>query len=450
MTNLPGVPLWRTLRDAPVAVRDPVHWFEKLVNQYGNTCRLRVPNGQHIILTRHPGLIRHVLQGQHKRYGKTWIQTRHLAGTLGHGLLTSEGDYWLRQRRLIQPGFHKQRLAALAEGMRDELRQVEGEYDQLAASGKTVDVLSLMMRLTFRIVSRSLFSTDLPEKDLDQIEYAVGAVQRHLVITVRRPWLKPWLRINGAYRRADALKAGVDELLYRIIDERQKQGSGSADLLDMLLDARYEDSGQGMTREQLRDETIILYAAGHETSANAMTWMMDLIGRHPEVENRLLQELSTIPDFERTDAMDLLRLPYSRQVVLESLRHYPPAWGTDRICREADEWEGIALAPDQVVLLFIYGVHHHPGYWTNPEQFNPDRFAEDGDVAGAREAFFPFGAGPRLCIGNNFALMEMQLALLHLIRRYRFVPMAATPPAMEPLITLKPLGGMPMRLERRA
>ncbi len=443
------IPLWRTIRDAPLAVRDPVTWFSRLNRQYGDTFFLRVPNGQRLLLTASPTLIRHVLQGNHRQYGKTWIQTKLLAGSLGQGLLTSEGEYWLRQRRLIQPGFHREKLASLAAGMQDELERSNGEYDEIARSGKTVDLLGLMMRLTFRIVSRSLFSTDVPPAELDGVEHAVTEIQHHLVITVRRPWTIPWRKISGEFRRAAALKDTVDLMLYRIIDERLDSGSKGHDLLDMLVDARYEDSGTGMTRQQLRDETLILYAAGHETSANAMTWMLNQVARHPLVESRLLQESASVLGERRPGIADLQQLPFSRMVVQESLRCYPPAWATDRISKTRDQVEGITIPSGQVILLFFYGAHHHPDYWTNPGEFNPDRFGENGDVIGAREAFFPFGGGPRLCIGNSFAMMEMQLALIHLVRRYRITPTTEKTPDAQPLITLRPLGGMPVRFERR-
>ncbi len=443
------VPIWRTLKGAPKAVSDPVTWFNELIADYGDSCMLRVPNGQRILLTASPGLIRHVLQGNHRQYSKTWLQTRHLAATLGKGLLTSEGEYWLRQRRLIQPGFHREKLAALAAGMQDELERSGQDYDALAASGAPFDLLGSMMRLTFRVVSRSLFSTDMDPAELDRVEHAVTEVQRHLVATARRPWTKPWRHVNGAYRRAARLKADVDQLLFRTIDERMQSGSNGQDLLDMLLEARYEDTGTGMSRLQLRDESLILYAAGHETSANAMTWMLEQVARHPSVEAALLKEFDRVLGTRSPTFSDLPALAYTRQVVQETLRHYPPAWATDRLCVTADTYQGAAIPAGMVVLLFLHGAHHHPGYWTEPGAFRPERFAESGDVRGVREAYFPFGGGPRLCIGNNFAMMEMQLALVFLLRRYRFRPLlSATPPA-EPLITLRPLGGMPMRLERR-
>ena len=443
------MPIWRTLKGAPKAVSDPVTWFNELIADYGDSCMLRVPNGQRILLTASPGLIRHVLQGNHRQYSKTWLQTRHLAATLGKGLLTSEGEYWLRQRRLIQPGFHREKLAALAAGMQDELERSGQDYDALAASGAPFDLLGSMMRLTFRVVSRSLFSTDMDPAELDRVEHAVTEVQRHLVATARRPWTKPWRHVNGAYRRAARLKADVDQLLFRTIDERMQSGSNGQDLLDMLLEARYEDTGTGMSRLQLRDESLILYAAGHETSANAMTWMLEQVARHPSVEAALLKEFDRVLGTRSPTFSDLPALAYTRQVVQETLRHYPPAWATDRLCVTADTYQGAAIPAGMVVLLFLHGAHHHPGYWTEPGAFRPERFAESGDVRGVREAYFPFGGGPRLCIGNNFAMMEMQLALVFLLRRYRFRPLlSATPPA-EPLITLRPLGGMPMRLERR-
>jgi len=445
----PQVPFWRTIKGAPKAVSDPVNWFNELIADYGDSCMLRVPNGQRILLSAAPGLIRHVLQGNHRQYSKTWLQTRHLAGTLGQGLLTSDGEYWLRQRRLIQPGFHRDKLAALAAGMQDELERSGAGYDALAASGAPFDLLGSMMRLTFRIVSRSLFSTDMDPAELDRVEHAVTEVQRHLVVTARRPWTKPWRHVNGAYRRAARLKADVDQLLFRTIDERMQAGSQGQDLLDMLLDARYEDTGQGMTRLQLRDEALILYAAGHETSANAMTWMMEQIARHPAVEAALLEEFDRVLGARAPAFGDLPALVYTRQVVQETLRHYPPAWATDRLCVTPDSYHGAAIPAGMVVLLFLHGAHHHPAFWTDPGSFRPERFGAGGDVQGVREAYFPFGGGPRLCIGNNYALMEMQLALVFLLRRYRFRPLlSATPPA-EPLITLRPLGGMPMRLERR-
>jgi cytochrome P450 len=442
------VPLWRTLRDAPQAVRDPVRWFSGLHAEFGDNLLMRVPNGQRILLSRSPTLIRHVLQGKHRLYGKTKIQTEHLASALGQGLLTSEGAYWLRQRRLIQPGFHRDKLARLAAGMQAELQRCEAELDAVARSGEVVDVLGRMMRLTFRIVSRSLFSTDMGDAELDRVEHAVSSLQRHLVLTARRPWVRPWLHLSGGYRQADRLIRDVDTLLLRIIDDRIASGSREGDLLDMLIDARYEDSGEGMSRKQLRDETVILYAAGHETSANAMTWMLDQVARHPDVEQLLLAEYHDLSD-QPEHLLERMNLAYTRQVVQESLRHYPPAWATDRISLEPDEVEGLRIPAGQVVLLFLYGAHHHPDYWTEPMRFDPSRFGPHGDERGVREAFFPFGGGPRLCIGNHFALMEMQLALIHLLRRFRFVPVLEKSPVPEPLITLRPLGGMPMRVERR-
>ena len=398
-----------------------------------------------MMVTKDPDIIRHVLQKNHRNYIKTPMIFEKLRRFLGNGLLTSEGPYWLQQRRLIQPGFHKQRLQALVEIMNQVI--MESEPMALGAKGRDerVDVYPMMMRLAFDIVTRSLFSTAVSADKLDLLSNSLTTIQAFLVQQIRQPYLNPWFRMSGQLAKHVKLSKQADEVLLGLIRARRSSGESKEDLLQMLLDARYEDTGEGMTDQQLLEETNILITAGHETTANALSWIFYLLAKHPDKQELLRTELREVLGSREPTFMDVPKLSYTTQVIEESMRLYPPAWVTDRQAAADDEIKGHEVPKGTMVVLAIYALHHDAKFWDDPEAFRPERFAPTSrKQMNTNYSYLPFGGGPRLCIGNSFAMMEMQLVLAYYLRKYRIRLASQQPPEMLPLVTLRPKNGIPI------
>jgi cytochrome P450 len=454
----PQVPRWLTLRQSLRKARDPVGNLNKVLAAFGDTVHLYLGGVKPSIVTRDPALVQHILQKNHRRYQKSDL-THGLLRYLGRGLLTNEGADWLRQRRLIQPGFHRQRLAGLTRLMRAAADEWVGELDAQATGPKGVvelDAHTAMTRVAFRIVARSVFGNSLADSELTQLSDWLTAIQLFYVTTIRQPYLRPWMGLRGSYRQHDELALRLRELVRTAIGRhRATQVAAPADappvndLLQMLLDARYEDNNEPMAEDQLVDELNILLVAGHETSANALAWAFYLLARHPEVQQKLADEIARELPGREVEFEDLPRLPYALHVVQEAMRLYPPAWIIDRVATEDDDFQGYQIPKGSVFSLYVYGLHHHAGLWPDAENFRPERFAPDAQPALPPYGYLPFGGGPRLCVGSHFALTELQLVLIQTLRRYRVLPTAATPPGMNPLVTLRPAGELRLRFERR-
>ena len=372
------------------------------------------------------------------------------------GLLTSEGDFWKRQRRLSQPSFHRQRIAGFATAMARCTERMLSDWAALEPSGRAptrsvgVDVHAEMMRLTMAIVGQTLFSTDL----LGSAEAVGRALTTALEITNRRfqslfllPQRLP-TRQNVKFGRAMETLNGV---VNGLIAERRKGGAEpSEDLLGMLMSARDEETGEGMNDRQLHDELMTLFLAGHETTANALAWTFYLLSRHPEIERRVHAECAAALQGRAPGAEDVPKLELTNRVVAEALRLYPPAWLFARKAIEADEIQGYRIPKGSTVFVCPYVTHRHPGFWENPEGFDPDRFLPAAVAARPRYAYFPFAGGPRQCIGNSFALMEATIILATTLQRYRLdlVPGQRVEP--EPTVTLRPVDGVRVTLQPRA
>ena len=455
----PQVPRRTTLRNSLKAARDPIGALNKLLVQYGDTMRLYLGGVRPSVATRDPALVQHILQKNHRRYHKSDL-THGLLRYLGRGLLTNEGADWLRQRRLIQPGFHRQRLAGLTRLMRAAADEWVAELDALTAASSVaeLDAHAAMTRVAFRIVARSVFGDSLNDGQLTQLSDWLTAIQAFYVSTIRQPYLQPWHWVRGNYGRHDGLATQLRELVQAAITRHRASlvaapaGTPAPDdLLQMLLDARYEDSGEAMTDHQLLDELNILLVAGHETSANALAWALYLLACHPETQDELAAEVAReLPGGQPPEFEDLPRLPLALQVVQETMRLYPPAWIIDRVATEADEFQGQPIAKGTLFSLYIYGLHHHPALWPDAEVFRPARFAAGAQPGLPAYGYLPFGGGPRLCVGQHFALTELQLVLIQTIRRYRVELAGAAAPTLSPLITLRPGGALPLRFRRRA
>jgi len=436
-TDLPRIPRWRTFLNSFRLVRDPIPVMADNVRRYGPTYQLYLGGIFPAIFTQDPGFIQHVLQKNHRNYIKSPVHFDKLAHFLGRGLLTSEGQTWLRQRRLIQPGFHRQRLASLTEKMLEAIEQHVEEIEQRLEHGP-VDMYREMIELTFTIIARAIFSQSVPPAQLDVLSHNITRLQEYVIKEIRQPFLDPLRKLNGSLKTHEKLRDENNAILMRYIEQRRASRQPHDDLLQMLLDARYEDTGEPMTTRQVLDEVTILFVAGHDTSANALSWLFYLLCQHPEAVTRIQEEIQTVLGDRHPTFSDLANLVYTRAAIEEAMRLYPPAWITDRMATNDDEYQGIFIPKGTYLLTYIYGVHHDARHWNDPESFRPGRFLPDQKNDRHSYAYIPFGGGPRLCIGNHFALMEMQLVVAQLLRRFTLTMATQEPIHHLALVTLRP------------
>jgi cytochrome P450 len=421
------------------AIRDPITMCESAMRAYGDIARFRM--GPFLVfLVNDADAIRHVLARNHDNY----VKSRSYEGfrlVLGHGLLTSEHEFWRRQRKLMQPAFHHQHLAGFVTTMVDSTQAMLARWNQGARGGDEFDAHAEMMRLTLRVVGLTLFSVDL-DREAVAVAHAVSDglhfVDDYASSPVRLPL---WLPLPGNLRLRRALRT-LDQLVYRVIAEHRRQPK--PDLLGMLLDAR-DENGEGMTDAQVRDEVATVIVAGHETTANALTWALALLGDHPRMLERLASEVDEVLDHAPPTLERLGQLVYTEQVVQEAMRLYPPAWMIEREALADDELCGYRVPARSIIAISPYTLHRYSRYWDRPTEFDPDRFARDRLAAIPRYAYLPFGAGPRICIGNAFALMEAKIILAMIVQRYRLLRSSSRPLELDPRVTLRPLGGLRMR-----
>ena len=447
--QLPQISRLQALLNSFRFSRDPIGTINDSMASRGDTYRGYIGGIYPCILTADPGFMQHVLQKNHRNYQKSPMHFDKLGHFLGQGLLTSDGEYWLRQRRLIQPGFHRDKLAALTRIMNEVIDDFLVDFDQQVKSKEEVDVFPPMLRLAFRIVAKSLFSTNIEEGSMGHLSDYITEIQEFIIKQIRQPYLEPWFKISGQLQHHERLAEEAGSIILNYIRQRRESGAREDDLMQMLLDSRYEDTGKGMTDKQLLDESMILFVAGHETSANALAWSLYLLSQHPDVVQKIRAEADRVLGDRQPDFQDLRQLEYLYQVIEESLRLYPPAWITDRLASGDDEYKGIQIRKGMILITYIYGAHHSPDSWEAPERFDPDRFHKENKGKRHPFAYMPFGGGPRLCIGNNFALMELQLALLKMVRNYDFELVPDQQIEMQALITLRPKNGIKLKVINR-
>lgn len=435
--GIPTVSRFRFYTSAKRILENPLPFHHEKFEELGNTFRLNLGFGRKIIFSRDSGFAEYVLQKNHKNYKKSEIQTKDMAKYLGHGLLTAEGEHWKKQRKLIQPAFHKKQLIGLLGSMHDAIL-VELKKIRTDAS---MDIFPVFNDLAFQTVVKSLFSQAVGQREINRLQYITEAAQRMLVRELRQPYLSWWFRLNGSIKEHLALTQEAREILKSIIEERKRSEKRENDLLDMLLDARYED-GTAMSEKQLVDEILILFTAGHETTSNALTFTCELLARHPDEQEKIVEEVATAR--EQTESLHefLRKCSHTQHVVEEAMRLYPPAYFIDRVNTVDDEFEGKFYSQGTSLLFSIYEIHRHPEYWKDPEKFIPERFSE-----GRAANYYPFGAGPRKCIGNNFAMYEMVLTIAELVSTFR-ISGAEGEIQILPLITLKPKNAV-LKFDRR-
>jgi len=420
--------------------RDPLGYLTALVREYGDISTLRYYNFR-VYFVNHPDLIEAVLVTQNRKFikGRILRANRRL---FGNGLLTSEGDFWLRQRRLAQPAFHRTRIASYAETMVRFAERLTGDWKH----GEERDIHVEMMRLTLQIVAKTLFDADV-DGEAQQVGHALEAIMelnsdfRKLIL------MPPWLPTPRNIKASMATRR-LDKIIFRFIEQRRASGKDTGDLLSMLLAAQDED-GWRMNDQQLRDEAMTIFLAGHETTANALSWTWLLLAQNPACEEKLQAELATLLGGRTPSLEDLPNLRYVGHVISESMRLYPPAWGMARVAVEDVEIGGYPIPKGCGVSLAQWSVHRDARWFDSPLEFRPERW--EGDLAKRlhRFAYFPFGGGPRQCIGNNFALMEATLLLATIAQRFRIGIVPTHPVVPMPSITLRPRYGIRASLHQR-
>jgi len=440
----PGPRTLSSLNSALALGRDPIRFALDMWHRYGDIVRIRFLFWQGYLVF-HPDQIKHILQDNHRNYTKDFFTLNAFKAFVGNGLVTNNGNSWLQQRRLMQPAFHRKRLAAFGTLITGTTVEMLERWQGFAEQGQPLDIAVEMMRLTLRVVGRSLFTIDL-SNETETVSRAVTTLSKLMLEYMSAPFPPLWVSTPRNRRITSAIRT-LDTVVQDIITARRQQHMESGDLLSMLLSARDEETGEGMSDKQVRDEVMTLLFAGHETTANLLAWTWYVLSQHPEVERRLHEELEAVLTGQRPSVEHLSNLPYSRMVLEETLRLYPPAWSLARKARAGDCLGGYAIPAKSVILLIPYVTHRHPAFWEEPERFDPERFTPERSAGCPRFAYFPFGGGPRQCIGNAFALMEAHLILATVAQRYRLhlVPGHTVEP--EALLTLRPRYGLPMMLK---
>ncbi|CAM3626647.1 cytochrome P450 [Flavobacterium chungbukense] len=429
----PKLSILRFFLDAEAVRRNPIPYHKIYFERFGDSFSIRIGKTQHIILSRDNEVAQYILQKNHKNYHKSKFQSVYLSKYLGKGLLTVDGDFWLKQRRLIQPAFHKQKMNQLVDNMK---LTIVGELDDISINNE-IDLFPVMSELAFNVVAKSLFQFSIVEEKLNRIKYIIEAVQNFLIKEIRLPHKAWWFSISGQVNKHLQLAEENNLIIREIIEQRIEAKDEINDLLNMLLETRYEDTGEGMSVEQLIDEIKILFIAGHETTANALTFTLHLLGNHPNVQQKVFDEIVQI-ESETDDVVEQLqKMTYTNAVLNESMRLYPPAWITDRQNVEDDSLGKFNIKKGTLIGVSFYELHRNEKYWKNPNDFIPERFLGEQKKY-SMQYFYPFGAGPRMCIGAGFAIYEMCLAISHIIKKYK-ITSSKSDVNFNPLITLKPV-----------
>lgn len=450
LKNPPGPHNLSPLGSASALARDPMRLALGMWQQYGDVVRFRLLAWPAYILY-HPDHVKMVLQDRHLTYDKQFPMSKVMSSPelFGNGLITSDGDFWLHQRHLMQPSFHRERVAGFGQLMIRTTEDLLSRWQQVAKDKGVLDMEQEMTGLTLRTAGLALFSLDLAENS-DTIGRTFATLWAPLLQYINLPFPPLWVP-TPSNRRLRASMATLNSIIYDIIEQRRSQQTSTqaADLLGMLLEARDEQTGEGMSQQQVRDELLTLMLAGHETTAATLCWTWYLLSQYPEAERRLHAELETVLSGRVPTVADLDALPYTRMIIQETLRLYPPSFGLTRHAKTDDEIGGYAIAANSMIFVSQYCTHRHPAFWEEPEVFDPERFTQERSASRPRFAYFPFGGGPRQCMGNTFAMMEAELVLATVAQRFALRVVPGHP--IEPFVkgTLRPRYGLPMRLHPR-
>lgn len=442
-TNAPHVHRARALLDSRDMARNPVAVFERYRARLGATFTVHFGGVKPAVVTTDPAVVEHVLRGNRNNYEKSHIQVERMVEFQGKGLVNIHGEAWLRQRRLLAQGFKSSHLAKLLPVQQGVLEDLLREFDEEARRGP-VDVHQQMVRFTLRLVGRAIFGRSMRNEELEQIGDTISTIQAFILRQIVQPYRIPWFRLSGQSARHQRLRRDAEAIALRHIQARRAEGIGDTDLLRILLDAPYHDTGERMSEPLALIESLQLLVAGTETSSNALTWILHLLSLHPEHILAIRDEVEAVIGSDPMDFRNLHQLEGTVRVVDEALRLYPPFWMIDRIALEDDDVAGVRIPAGSMVIPYIYGTHRNPAHWTDVETYDPRRFERDRSGERHPFAYIPFGGGPRICLGGNMALMQMLLIVATVVRRYDFRPANDTPVGTQPMMLLRPRGAVAM------
>lgn len=442
-----GLPLVGSL---PGVLREQLEFFVRAREKYGDVFVVKLGPTEIIALT-HPEHAQYVLRDNAKNYwkgGGLWDALRTL---FGNGLPVSGGDFWLRQRRMMQPQFHRERLAALIDEMVAAIDEEVATWDAIAASGQPFNITPAFSRITMNVIVRTLFGGGISAETADQIAVEMAHAMDYMLRGLITQSLPAWLPLPGKQRYKAALRM-IDAAMLRIIEARRREGDdhGGGDLLGMLLAAVDAETGERMTDEQVRDEAISLFFAGYDTMAQALSWTTHFLTQHLDTQRALVDEVAATIGERRPSFADLPGLGLAQRVIRESMRVRPPVFWIPRIASKDDEIGGFPVPAGATVGVMTYAIHYHPGTWERPREFDPSRFLPERSVGRHGLAWMPFGAGQRLCIGNEFSLMEGQLALARIAQRYTISAVPERPVETHVSTMLRPKHGVWVRLQKHS
>lgn len=423
---------------------NPLQAFYDWHRDYGDLVSFRLATRQFYLFS-HPKLVEQALIRQSDIFKKIYTPEKPtgIALILGQGLVTSQGDLWQRQRHLMQPVFQRSNVITLLPLMITAGNNMLNRWRQLG-EGAHFNLSNEMTRLTLEVITQTMFSTSVLDK-IEHISPSLDTLLRYAIKSIVNPLTLPLYVPTPANQKFKRALGTIDDVIYGIIDQRRDAPSEQHDLLDMLLKARDDSSGGKMTDKQIRDEVITIFSAGHETTANLLSWTLYLLARHPDILARVRQELDGLLQGRIPNDDDLQQLAYTRAVLSESLRLRPPAGFLLRKVNKDTEVDGYLLKAGRSAIFSIYNLHHHADFWQQPEQFDPDRFL----LPQKKYSFIPFGTGERICIGSHFALMESQLLLSMIVQRCDLQLLDPDEVEIEMAVTLRPKGGIPVRINWR-
>lgn len=428
----------------PGLLADPFRFSFDAVERSGGAARVNLGLGEIFLFGRaeHAQQILRTRAENFVKVGGMWDAARRLLGPV---LATTEGEVWRRQRRMMQPQFHRQKLAGLTQLMTGAVATELDRWKAFAGSGRPTELLHEMMRVTMKIFVRAMFSTGLADADVEHVSHASDIALSHMNVRMWTYFLPQWLPFPGDRRFRRAMGV-IDRTIFRILEERRTTGTSADDLLGLLLHAHDDEAGAGMDARQIRDEAVALFIGGHETTSTALTWTLYLLCQHPLIEARLRQEVTDVLGSRTPTFEDLGQLTYTKMVLQEAMRLYPPVWMLTRTAREADRVGSYRVPAGATVLLLPYAIQRDAGVWESPETFQPERFAPSkAERAGC--AYMPFGAGSHQCIGNHLSLIEAPMVLAMLMQRYRLKLVPDQKIALKGDVTLRPRHGIKMLVE---
>jgi cytochrome P450 len=407
-----------SLLDTKTMVQNPVAIFEKYRKKCGPTFQFRFGGLRKTIVTADPDFLKYVLKDNNDNYHKSHIQVKRFVEFQGLGLTNSHGDYWKRQRDLLSMGFNRSRLVEILPIQLQVLKDFMVDFDKAVKKG-TVEMHDQMVRFTLRSVGKSLFGSQMKERELEGFAAAIAEIQGFIVKKVVQPYLFPWYAISGQNRKYQEMRLAGDRIVENYVNQRRKQVGTESDIIQIMLDTPYKDTGEYMNDETIMVEILQLLVAGNETSTTAAAWTFYTLAQHPEHIAPMRKEIQEIFGTGEIDYAGIRKLKYTINVLNEAMRLNPPFWMIDREALEDDDYNGIKIPKGTTVVPYIYGAHHNEKVWENPEVFDPSRF----DKANKKHpafAFIPFGGGPRVCIGQNMARMQILLVMCAVIQKYDF------------------------------